>query len=172
MAQNDRKGEDVISEELGGTVVSTEVIHPGLSKADFSQISSFADAVAALGGVDAIPEASPEIVGDGSVRLEKDDLVGIPFIITGWTESIGENDQGEQTEFLVIRGITQSGTKFFITDGSQEAGLRPDLIGAEQKTGKRILMCPRGLTKSVYKVKGDPTGKMGTTFFIDARKRV
>lgn len=181
MAQHDKADQamigaaETVSEILGNTVIE-KVEHLGLTRAEFAEISDFSDAIAALGGLDAIGVATPELIGDGSVRLDKENLCGVPFIITGYDERLSADfpdENGELGEYIVIRGVTRSGTKFWCLDGSRDAGLRIDLKRYTERTGQRALYCPRGLTMSVYDIKTGPdAGKKGRSFFIDTRPAV
>lgn len=159
--------ENAIAENLGGTEI-IRTVDMGLNRTEFANVGSFAEAIEMLGGLGNIDEATADLVGDGSIRLDKDELIGVPFLVTSFDDK--ESDEYEGS-FLLIRGITQSGTKFFITDGSRDAGLRVDLLRYRERTGKSHIFCPRGLQMSTYTIKeGEEKGKTGKTYFIDTRK--
>ena len=166
----DRKREQVGAKEI----VAYSAKETGLDRTNFAALNSFADAVAMFGGQDALSIASEEI-GDGSIAVDKDDLVGVPFIVTGYDERMSTTFG---TPFFVVRGITRDNTKFFFIDGSRERGVRDDLESWTKKTGYvGGLFCPRGLSKSVYtKEVPDENGEMkeieGRTYFIDTRKGI
>lgn len=158
---------------IGGTEIPTtdvvvrRVSETGLSRSDFSQIESFEDALAMF-GEDDLTYADAGEIGDGSVVLDKADLVGTLFIVTDYRVAVSPE---KGNEFVIVQGITRRGTKFVFTDGSKDFGIRQQLTEWTSRKGKKGgLVCQKGLTVSVYPARdetGNLTGEEGRTYRID-----
>jgi hypothetical protein len=164
-----------VTDALGGkTIEEFVVVKMGLSRTDFKHLNSFEEAVAALGGMVEIYDAS-EVLGDGIEVADKNDLINVPFLLTGYTvhtsEDFGNNGNGT---YVVVTGITTDGTKFVFTDGSQEVGIQPTLLDWTERTGRMGgVMCRRGLSRSEYTSKEkdkDGNAIKGVTFHIDLKR--
>jgi len=159
---------------ISGTVVTSETVTPmflGLSRADMAQVESWNDAIAALGGIEEIDDAA-ETLGDGTIVVNKDDLIGVKFLITSFSF---RNSTDYAGTYALVNGITEDGAKFVFTDGSQEVGIQPTLM-RYMETHNRAggILCRRGLSKSEYTSKtvtdGNGAFVKGTTYHIDLRQ--
>ncbi len=130
-----------------------------ISRAQLSAVTSFDEAMemaaSTFGGV---IDAS-EVFGDGFVLANKDDLIGIPFVILNYTFHKG--DFGD--DFVVCRAVTAADQKVVITDGS--TGIREQLRSFNGQNGG--IFAKRGLTKSEYVYKDDKGKDVpAATFYI------
>ena len=119
---------------------------------DLRAIASFDDAQRLLADARIeLRDASTEI-GDGFTLLEdKDTLINVPFIALQWSFVQGDfvNDDGEKTEFIVMRLVTGDGRKVVLTDGG--TGIAEQIRSYEARTGNTGgLIVQRGLRKSEY----------------------
>jgi hypothetical protein len=94
--------------------------------------------------------ASKEI-GDGFALIDdKTQLVGVPMLLMEWTFR-----DGDFGTYVSVRGMTESGKKFIINDGS--TGIAEDLAKFTERTGRLGgLLVAKGLRVSEY-----PTGADG-----------
>lgn len=80
---------------------------------------------------------------------EKDELCGVPLLITQWKTG---KDETYGTPWVVVLGITKDNKSFVITDGSQ--GIAKQLFAMEASTGRRSgILCKNGLNRSDYTYK-------------------
>lgn len=95
--------------------------------------------------------ASKEL-GDGfSLLTEKTSLIGVPLFFMEWT--FREGDFGL---FVSVRGMTESGKKFIVNDGS--TGIAAQLMAHSERTGRQGgMLIAKGLRVSEYPT--DETGQ-------------
>lgn len=102
---------------------------------------------------DGMPRANAEDVwGDGFQQIDKEELIGVPFVIVSWTFS--KSKKFSNAEFVTVRVVTQDNRKLFFTDGS--TGIYKQLKNIPQPG---VLLCEYGLRKSEYDYK-DEKGKV------------
>lgn len=134
----------------GNSVVPVDPfsLKPDFSQLDYAELMQLLDA----GEVVHIREL------DDTEVVEKENLIGIPMVITDWVRKM--SDMGE---YVVVRAATPNG-KVVFADGS--TGIKEQLIKFSID-GKPILV-PKGLRKSDYTYK-DEEGKAipATTFYLD-----
>lgn len=142
---------------------------------DLRSLATLEDAVRLIerefGGV---ADATTEI-GDGFTMLEeKDKLLNVPMVVMQWVFATGDYTRdGERTEYVIARILTEHAEKFIVTDGG--TGICAQLREYEARTGRTGgLMCGRGLRKSEYDtVDGVPTtdksiaNGRGETFYLN-----
>lgn len=149
-----------------------------ISESTLRSIESLDDVMALInvgfGGV----EQAAEVLGDGFDPLEdKDDLIGVPFVVVNFRLGEGEynktgtTDNGAPGKFLSMRVITIPKTvddpirKYTVIDGG--TGIMKQVVGWAKRSGRGGgLMCPNGLRKSTY---NHPEYGPGTTHYIDTR---
>jgi|SRR5688572_10956289 len=161
---------------------STEVVPEVMAGAtafdedDLRAITSFEDAIRltqeTLGHE--VDTAAKEL-GDGFSLTEKVQLIGVPLFLMEWTFR-----DGDFGVFVSARGITESGKKFIINDGS--TGLAAQLMKYSQRTGKQgAMLVAKGLRVSEYPtdVDGEPLDRKtakehpelvkgkGATYYLD-----
>lgn len=125
---------------------------------DPSLFASFEDAVAAFEEMGiTVDTADSTTVGDGFTAIDKAELINRKCLFITWHLDSGANRIGDRG-FLIIRGVTQDGIRFRITDGS--TGLAQELRELSTKrtkagqTGANAgLILPRGLKGDL--VEGD-----------------
>jgi hypothetical protein len=131
---------------------------------ELASIASFDDALqllaSALGGENIATADST--LGDGFAVIDnKDRLIGLPFLLLNWQESLGDHGP-----FTIARGVTRDGFKFVMTDGS--TGIHEQLQAYTGKTGKSAgLLCRHGLRRSDYTYDDNGTDKDASTYYID-----
>lgn len=117
---------------------------------DLRNITSFADAMAYIQQHYDEAVNVAENLGNGFTVLdrdEKDRLVGVPFLILGYT--LNDGDYGDEG-FCSLMIVTGEDKRFVINDGG--AGIREQLLDlAEQYPGRfGGFFVPRGLSVSTY----------------------
>lgn len=131
-------------------VTETQAEDMGLSnlgELNFAELRKTAEIVAIPGAVD------------------KETLVGVPFIIVGWAEDYSEN---YQRPFIKVAVVTEENEpKTFVDFGSS---IGPTLKALEGKLGKKNICCVDGLRASRYdshesKVTGEVV-PAGVTFYL------
>lgn len=113
---------------------------------------------------------SAEEAGDGTELIDKNDLVGVPFLIVNVSFSRSEFDDGRF--YATARGITKDNRKFVVSDGS--VGFCMQLAYLADKFNRRGgFLISKGLTRSDYSptIVDPVTGKektlKATTFYLD-----
>lgn len=131
---------------------------PAITDADVANLSSMADALAALGG-DVVSTFSES--GEWDVLEDKAHLVGVPFVGLRWRFNAG--DAGE---FVSLEVITEDGRRLIINDGS--TGIYRQLKRLTDETGRTTgIACKKGLRRSDYTYtdeKGE--SRPATTFYL------
>ncbi len=114
--------------------------------------------IEALGGTGKIV-AVDDYVGGGVT--EKENLIGVPFVVTGWKE-IPSKRFG--TDFVVVNiTLLTDGSSTVFTDGGQ--GINNVLMDFENDHHTRYgLLCPRGLRASSYEA--NEVRPAGTTYYF------
>lgn len=101
---------------------------------------------------------------DDLVRVDKEALIGQPFVITDWAY----NPDGDMGDFMVCRLTTMDDQHRFFSDGS--TGIKDQLLEYEKKMGsKKPIYLPKGLRVSNYNYV-DPTdgkSKPASTFYLN-----
>jgi hypothetical protein len=114
---------------------------------------------------------------DGMEVLDKSDLIGRPFLITAFKQSVSTGPQ--QYAMVWVEGVFATGEAFTFNDSSAKQGVRADaeeILISKGKVGAEFLdvwvpvkiVCPKGLRVSPYE-KPDPiTGKIikGRNYYL------
>lgn len=108
----------------------------------------------------------------GGEVVEKDTLVGIPFVVLDWR--VSSSDAYERivdgvitsSEFIIVQVGTSDGQRLLFTDGG--VGIRPILEQFTEDTGSRAgLLVRHGLRRSEYSKKmDDGTSRDAVTFYL------
>lgn len=101
---------------------------------------------------------------DDVVKVEKETLVGKPFVITAWRY----NAEGSMGDFMVVQITTMDNEHRFFVDGS--TGIKDQLMTYEAKLGRQVpIFVPKGLRVSNYTYHDESTGKdlPATTYYIN-----
>lgn len=154
------------------------IVVQSASVSQLASIASFQDALRLA--QDLYGELIPSYdLGDGFNKLgDKDDLVGVPFVIMGW--GLGWSAFDDEGRFSIVRVVTQDGGKYRFSDGS--SGIHKTLMDKfdGDPANFRALVALGGLRRSDYKPRNqdgspvlDGKGKAiqsATTYFIDSEK--
>jgi hypothetical protein len=101
---------------------------------------------------------------DDVVKVEKETLVGKPFVITGWRY----NPEGSLGDFMFVKITTMDNERRSFVDGS--TGIKDQLRTYEAKLGKQVpIYVPKGLRVSNYTYHDEISGKdiPATTYYIN-----
>ena len=103
-------------------------------------------------------QSTPQITGQASL-INKDNLIGVPFIITDF--EVRDSSFGN-IDYITVNVKTQVNENLCFNDSG--VGIRP-VLDAWQRDfpGSRGLMCAKGLRKSEYT---NDAGIEGTTFYL------
>lgn len=104
---------------------------------------------------------------------DKSKLVNVPFAILGYDFTEGDfvTEQGDKTQYVIVRFITKDGRRGRFADGS--TGISKQLAYYEErrtalgKTNRAVLKLENGLSESTYETK-DEKGKVikATTYYL------
>lgn len=144
-----------------------------LTDDDLANIVNFDDAIRALAALNLDAADSMADYGTGFEVVDKEKLIGIPFIILQWAFHQSDlNDDG----FVAAHVVTADGRKCIITDGSTGvcAQLRT-VTEKREKAGKQnthgALHVPGGLVRSDYKfTDADGKERPATTYYLSESK--
>lgn len=141
---------------------STEVATttPIYDTESLSSIKSFEDALRTLNDAD-VRVTDITDYGDGFAVIDKAELIGRKFVILDYKyaeSSDYTNENGEPLSFVIVRCVTEDGTKAVFTDGSLTSGIKPQMDDLNRRGVMGGVLCPRGLTVSAYTYT-DPKGK-------------
>lgn len=164
---------DVVKKFSTGDFMQKVDAGDGFSVVEFNEtalrsVETFEDAfeLAAI-AFNGVADATTEI-GDGFELLDdKDDLIGVPFIILTFSLHEGEHKRdGENLKFVSMRIMTKGNRKFVVNDGG--TGLAEQLVNYARRTGKAGgLGVPHGLRVSTY---NHPVHGPGKTHYLDLRR--
>jgi hypothetical protein len=137
---------------------STEVAE---FKASWGEVGNWDEAVAALGNV---VFNSTEEFGDGSVKVGKEQLLGVRFLLLEFTFHV---DKKTNREYVNVLLMAENGKKAWFNDGS--TGIYRQLKHFEKKrmlTGG--ILCESGLRVSEYEHTDERTGEvsMASTYYL------
>lgn len=97
------------------------------------------------------------VLGDGYIQCsDKDELVGVPFVITGI--KLVDNSKGQ---FAVIRVVTQNDDLLVFTDGG--TGVYRQAVELVAAGHAESIMVSRGLRASRYTTR---SGEPATTYYL------
>jgi hypothetical protein len=103
------------------------------------------------------------VFGDGlPIVKDKNTLVGVPLIITGW-----KFNDGDHGEFVSLTVVSETGKMQIVNDGS--SGIYSQMRAYEDAGRTDAILCRHGLRASSYTYTDAKTGaaKPAVTFYLD-----
>lgn len=177
------KAQELVKRELGGSVVS---IGERPTDEQLREVASWDDAVALYNqqNPDRPVESASDLIGNGYTLYRGDDakarLIGVPMFLQHWNINRG----GDFGDFVSVIGITKTGQKFIINDGS--TGIAQQVAKLDRERGAGGVIVESGLRSSTYSTCGKcdlplgadepvcencdysgPERHKGTTFYLD-----
>lgn len=135
-----------------------ELVVSGIDDATINRIATFADAFAAAGASELTQEEMLYEASSYPLLENKDELIGVPFIITQvkWGESKKfRGADGTGNRFTILYVVTEGDTKHTITDGSTGIASQVEEMVADRKARgivpeDQMFFVKNGLTRSDY----------------------
>ena len=148
--------------------MSTTVQVPQITESQLRQIGSFSDAMALAENVYGTVQLSSEVLGDGFTLVEKDKLVGVPFVLIDYTvhtSTTNFDENGEGLKFVTVRCVTQEDKRVAFNDGSTGVARQLRDLAAREIYGG--IYVQGGLRASEYEVT-DAKGRKSsaTTYYL------
>lgn len=167
MAKNSGNGSAESATVATQDMTSAEIVRL-ISNEQLKGIQSFEDAIALAQEIYGELASSDEL-GNGFVMVEKETLLGVPFVVVDTSVKPSEKFKrdGQPSLWAIIRAVTKDHKKVIITDGS--TGLCQQIIQWRTEKGKTGgFMAFHGLRKSEYEYT-DEKGNTSpaTTYYID-----
>jgi hypothetical protein len=147
------------------TAVSPRNAQAGFGNDVLAAIDGFESALAALDTAGFSYESISDY-GTGFRVIEKDKVIGVPFIVMEW-----RFNEGDFGEFCSAAIVTKNGDKFVINDGSTGIRLQLQMVTAARIAQGKVnpqagLMVPNGLTVSSYETEIDGKMTKARTFYL------
>jgi hypothetical protein len=131
-----------------------------VSRDDFAEISTFAEAAAILNDA-GIGIVDISDYGDGFKIVDKADLVKKDFIVLD-----SQFKDGDMGEYVIITGMTRDNQKFVFADGS--TGIKDQMKELHEKGRTKGIYVEGGLVRSDYEYEDDKGKKIpATTFYFN-----
>ena len=148
--------------------MSTTIQVPQISESQLRGIVSFSDAISLAESVYGAVALSSEVLGDGFTLVEKDKLVGEPFVLIDYsvhTSKTNFDENGEGLKFVTVRCVTQEHKRVAFNDGSTGVAQQLRDLAAREIYGG--IYVQNGLRASEYEVL-DPKGRKSsaTTYYL------
>ena len=148
--------------------MSTTVQVPQITESQLRQIDSFSDAMALAENVYGTVQLSSEVLGDGFTLVEKDKLVGVPFVLIDYTvhtSTTNFDENGEGLKFVTVRCVTEEDKRVAFNDGSTGVARQLRDLAAREIYGG--IYVQNGLRASEYEVL-DAKGRKSsaTTYYL------
>ena len=148
--------------------MSTTIQVPQISESQLRGIVCFSDAISLVENVYGAVALSSEVLGDGFTLVEKDKLVGVPFVLIDYTvhtSTTNFDKNGEGLKFVTVRCVTEEDKRVAFNDGSIGVARQLcDLVVREIYGG---IYVQNGLRASEYEVL-DAKGRKSsaTTYYL------
>ena len=148
--------------------MSTTIQVPQISESQLRGIACFSDAISLAESVYGTVALSSEVLGDGFTLVEKDKLVGVPFVLIDYTvhtSSTNFDENGEGLKFVTVRCVTQEDKRVAFNDGSTGVARQLRDLAAREIYGG--IYVQNGLRASEYEVL-DAKGRKSsaTTYYL------
>ena len=150
--------------------ITTQAPRATFSDLDLASIKSFDDAMRLMSDRGITPESITDYGTGFQILKEKDSLINVPFLIMDWR--VNESADFEGSTFVSMAVVTKHGEKFIVNDGSTGIAAQLALVSQTRSesghpTPYSSLMCPKGLTRSDYKIT-DEKGKQSSasTYYL------
>ena len=148
--------------------MSTTIQVPQISESQLRSIVSFNDAISLAESVYGAVALSSEVLGDGFTLVEKDKLLGVPFVLIDYTvhtSSTNFDENGEGLKFVTVRCVTQEDKRVAFNDGSTGVARQLRDLAAREIYGG--IYVQGGLRSSEYEVTDDKGRKSSaTTYYL------
>ena len=148
--------------------MSTTIQVPQISQSQLREIASFNDAVLLAKSFYGDVALSSDVLGDGFTLVEKDNLLGEPFVLVDYTVHTSKtnfDENGEGLKFVTVRCVTKEDKRVAFNDGSTGVAQQLRDLAARQIYGG--IYVPNGLRASEYEVL-DAKGRKSsaTTYYL------
>ena len=148
--------------------MSTTIQVPQISESQLREIVSFSDAISLVESVYGAVARSSEVLGDGFTLVEKDKLVGVPFVLIDYTvhtSSTNFDENGEGLKFVTVRCVTEEDKRVAFNDGSTGVARQLRDLAVREIYGG--IYVQNGLRASEYEVT-DTKGRKSsaTTYYL------
>ena len=148
--------------------MSTTIQIPQISESQLRSIVCFSDAISLAESVYGAVALSSEVLGDGFTLVEKDKLVGVPFVLIDYTvhtSTTNFDENGEGLKFVTVRCVTQEDKRVAFNDGSTGVARQLRDLAAREIYGG--IYVQNGLRVSEYEVTDDKGRKSSaTTYYL------
>ena len=148
--------------------MSTTIQVPQISQSQLREIVSFNDAMSLVESVYGAVALSSDVLGDGFTLVEKDKLLGAPFLLVNYTvhtSSTNFDENGEGLKFVTVRCVTQEDKRVAFNDGS--TGVAQQLRDLATREIYGGIYVQNGLRASEYEVLDDKGRKSSaTTYYL------
>ena len=148
--------------------MSTTILVPQISESQLREVVCFSDAVSLVENVYGAVVLSSKVLGDGFTLVEKDKLLGVPFVLIDYTvhtSSTNFDENGEGLKFVTVRCVTQEDKRVAFNDGSTGVARQLRDLAAREIYGG--IYVQGGLRASEYEVT-DAKGRKSsaTTYYL------
>jgi hypothetical protein len=153
---------------------------PFFSDDKLRAMDNFEDVLAAFAAEGIQLLDASDWVGAGSDLIDKERLLGVPFLLIQWKFLQSQDYEG--SSFVVCHILTRHNERLMFMDGSK-GGIRDDLIEASKNTNQfHAMIVKNGLRKSDYGIAkdgctmhknakecdhGSPREKPGTSWYLN-----
>ena len=148
--------------------MSTTIQIPQISESQLRSIVTFSDAISLAESVYGAVALSSEVLGDGFTLVEKDKLLGVPFVLIDYTvhtSTTNFDENGEGLKFVTVRCVTQEDKRVAFNDGSTGVARQLRDLAAREIYGG--IYVQNGLRASEYEVTDDKGRKSSaTTYYL------
>ena len=148
--------------------MSTTIQVPQITQSQLQNIVSFSDAISLVESVYGAVALSSEVLGDGFTLVEKDKLLGVPFVLVDYTVHTSKtnfDENGEGLKFVTVRCVTKEDNRVAFNDGSTGVAQQLRDLAAREIYGG--IYVQNGLRASEYEVL-DAKGRKSsaTTYYL------
>lgn len=148
--------------------MSTTIQVPQISESQLRDIVCFSDAISLVESVYGAVALSSEVLGDGFTLVEKDKLLGEPFVLVDYTVHTSKtnfDENGEGLKFVTVRCVTKEDKRVAFNDGSTGVAQQLRDLAAREIYGG--IYVQNGLRASEYEVL-DAKGRKSsaTTYYL------
>ena len=148
--------------------MSTTIQVPQISESQLRDIVCFSDAISLVESVYGAVALSSDVLGDGFTLVEKDKLVGVPFVLVDYTVHTSKtnfDENGDGLKFVTVRCVTKEDKRVAFNDGS--TGVAQQLRDLAVREIYGGIYVQNGLRASEYEVL-DAKGRKSsaTTYYL------
>ena len=148
--------------------MNTTIQVPQISESQLREIACFNDAIALVENVYGGVRLSSEVLGDGFTLVEKDKLLGVPFVLIDYTVHTSKtnfDENGEGLKFVTARCVTEGDKRVAFNDGS--TGVAQQLCDLSARGIHGGIYVQNGLRVSEYEAIDDKGRKSSaSTYYL------